>query len=121
MSMSMGMGMGNMGMMPPPGYQSGRNTPQSFHGGMVYQPTPSRPTTNYLDIPIPTAHSPEDNDGLPSEFELDRAIQDILRTADLNSVTKREIRRQLEDRFGVDLTPRKAVINASIDKALLNA
>lgn len=117
-------GMGHMGMMPPPpGYQSGRNTPQSFHGGLVHQPTPSRPTTNYLDIPIPTAHGnpPEDSDGLPSEQELDRSIQDILRVADLNSVTKREIRRQLEDRFGVDLTARKAMINQSIDRALLSS
>ncbi|PPQ71372.1 hypothetical protein CVT26_006274 [Gymnopilus dilepis] len=116
------------GMYPPPGYQSGRNTPQSpFHvspDAALLQPTPSRPITNYLDIPIPRTRSPEDADLLggagPSDAELDLAVQDILRSADLNSITKREIRRQLEEHFGMDLTSRKATINASIDRVLLN-
>ena len=115
-------------MYPPPGYQSGRNTPQSpFHvspDAALLQPTPSRPITNYLDIPIPRTRSPEDADLLggagPSDAELDLAVQDILRSADLNSITKREIRRQLEEHFGMDLTSRKATINASIDRVLLN-
>ncbi|KAF4613327.1 hypothetical protein D9613_010804 [Agrocybe pediades] len=113
-----------LGMYPPgpPGYQSGRNTPLSpfnaIHETALLQPTPSRPVTNYLDMPIPRTHSPEDGDG-PSNAELDRAVQDVLRTADLNSITKREIRRQLEAQFGMDLTSRKTTINASIDRILL--
>ncbi|KAJ7724605.1 glycosyltransferase family 2 protein [Mycena maculata] len=97
---------------PAPGYQSGRNTPQSFN----------RPVTNYLDVPIPTTGSPAEMDllpGAPSEADLDRAVQDVLRTADLNSITKREIRRRLEAHFGMDLTARKATINAAIDRILL--
>ncbi|KAF8965794.1 glycosyltransferase family 2 protein [Flammula alnicola] len=116
-----------LGMYPPPGYQSGRNTPQSPFNTMqetaLLQPVPSRPVTNYLDIPIPRTRTPEDVELLgngPSDADIDRAVQDVLRAADLNSVTKREIRRQLEDHFGMDLTSRKAVINASIDRALLN-
>lgn len=115
-----------MGMFPPPGYQSGRNTPQSpfrSEAGLLHQPTPSRPTTNYLDIPIPSTRSPEDIDlspGSPSDADLERAVQDVLRSADLNSVTKREIRRQLEEHFGMDLTSRKATINAAIDRVLLS-
>ncbi|KAG1744846.1 glycosyltransferase family 2 protein [Suillus lakei] len=116
------------GMMPPPGYQSGRNTPMSqlrpmSDAGMLYQPMPSRPPTNYLEMPIPTTRSHEDMDlapGVPSDAELDHAVHDILRTADLNSVTKREIRRQLEERFGMDLTSRKGTINAAIDRVLLS-
>ena len=76
-----------------------------------------------MDIPIPRTRSPEDVDvlsGGPSDFDLERAIQDVLRSADLNSITKREIRRQLESHFGMDLTSRKAVINASIDRVLLD-
>ncbi|KAJ7506209.1 glycosyltransferase family 2 protein [Mycena galericulata] len=99
---------------PPPGYQSGRNTPQSFQG---------RPPTNYLDVPIPMTGSPGEMDlppGAPTEMDLDRAVQDVLRTADLNSITKREIRRRLEAHFGMDLTSRKATINASIDRILLS-
>ena len=115
-----------LGMFPPPGYQSGRNTPQSPFNTMetgLLQPTGSRPTTSYLDVPIPRTRTPEDDllgAGAPSDIDIDRAVQDVLRSADLNSVTKREIRRQLEEHFGMDLSSRKASINASIDRALLN-
>lgn len=116
------------GMYPPPGYQSGRNTPQSHlrplgDTNSLYQPAPSRPVTNYLDIPIPTTGSPDNFNmppGSPTDIDLDRAVQNVLRGADLNSVTKREIRRQLEDQFGMDLTSRKASINAAIDRVLLS-
>ena len=116
--------------MPPPGYQSGRNTPLSMSqmrpmsdAGMLYQPMPSRPPTNYLDMPIPATRSPDEMDlmsGAPTDVELEHSVHEILRTADLNSVTKREIRRQLEERFGMDLTSRKATINAAIDRVLLS-
>ncbi|KAG1722688.1 glycosyltransferase family 2 protein [Suillus paluster] len=114
------------GMMPPPGYQSGRNTPMSqlrpmSDVGMMYQPMPSRPPTNYLDMPMPPTRSHEElSSGAPTDAELDHAVHEILRTADLNSVTKREIRRQLEERFGMDLTSRKGTINAAIDRVLLS-
>ncbi|KAJ6481577.1 glycosyltransferase family 2 protein [Mycena vitilis] len=112
-------GYGAMQHYPPPGYQSGRNTPQS---GMFPNMGESRPlTTNYLDVPIPG--SPGDLDlppGAPTEMELERAVQEVLRNADLNSITKREIRRRLEARFGMDLTSRKATINAAIDRILLS-
>ncbi|KAF5373421.1 hypothetical protein D9615_009450 [Tricholomella constricta] len=113
------------GMFPPPGYNSGRNTPQSQFrlmgetGSLLHHPAPSRPVTNYLDIPIPTTGSPENASGSPTDSDIERAVHNILRGADLNTVTKREIRRQLEEVFGMDLTPRKASINAAIDRALL--
>jgi chitin synthase len=91
--------------------------------GMLYQPMPSRPPTNYLDMPIPATRSPDEMDlmsGAPTDVELEHSVHEILRTADLNSVTKREIRRQLEERFGMDLTSRKATINAAIDRVLLS-
>jgi len=56
---------------------------------------------------------------MPSDYELDRAVQDILRDADLNTVTKREVRRKLEDTYGMDLSTRKNTINAAIDRILL--
>jgi chitin synthase len=117
-------------MLPPPGYQSGRNTPLSASplrpmsdAGALYQPTPSRPITNYLDINIPTSLNQEDGDnayGSPTDADLDLAVQDIMRAADLSTVTKREVRRRLEERFGMDLTSRKAVINNAIDRVLLS-
>lgn len=111
-------------MYPPPGYQSGRGTPMSMaYGAPMHAPTPSRPSSNYLDVQIPTTHSPEDIDlpsGAPSDSELDRAVQRLLYDADLTTVTKREVRRQLENQFGMDLSSRKAAINAAIDRVLLS-
>ncbi|KAJ6477179.1 P-loop containing nucleoside triphosphate hydrolase protein [Mycena vitilis] len=94
---------GAMQHYPPPGYQSGRDAPQS---SLLPTMGESRPlTSSYLDVPIPT--SPGELD-LPAraltEMELDRAVQDVLRNADLNPTTEREIRRRLEARFGMDLT-----------------
>jgi chitin synthase len=90
----------------------------------LVHPTPSRPATNYLDFPIPTSSIGHEDVGVaasgPSDAELGIAVQSILHHADLNSVTKREVRRQLEDHFGVSLSARKATINAAIDRALLN-
>lgn len=119
------------GMYPPPGYNSGRNTPQSFRpvseANLLHQPMPSRPVTNYLDMPIPaTANEGFElgggggSNGSPSDADLERGVQEVLRFADLNTVTKREIRRQLEEKFGMDLTSRKTTINAAIDKILLS-
>ena len=87
-----------LGVYPPPGYQSGRNTPQSpFH--------PMAETT-----PLQTSSSQPISDA-----DLERAVQDVLRSAYLNSITKREICHHLESHFGMDPTSRKAVINAAID------
>ncbi|RPD61627.1 glycosyltransferase family 2 protein [Lentinus tigrinus ALCF2SS1-7] len=112
-----------MQMYPPPGYQSGRNTPlsQVMMPGVLHQPTPSRPATGYLDVQIPATRSPEDQDflGGPSDAEIERAVEDQLRTADLTTITKREIRRRLEEQFGQDLSSRKRVINDAIDRVLL--
>ena len=111
-----------MQMYPPPGYQSGRNTPLSQVMMPLHQPTPSRPATSYLDaVQIPTTRSPEDQDffGGPTDAELERAVEDHLRNADLTTVTKREIRRRLEEQFGQDLSSRKRVINDAIDRVLL--
>ena len=113
-------------MYPPPGYQSGRNTPQMTGGyapGVLHQPVPSRPATAYLDVQIPTSGSPEDVDlvpGAPTDADIDRSVQRILQDADLTTVTKREIRRQLEEQYGMDLSSRKAAINAAIDRVLLS-
>lgn len=110
-------------MYPPPGYQSGRNTPLShvMMPGVLHQPMPSRPASNYLDVQIPATRSPEDQDfmGGPSDAEIERAVDEHLRNADLTTVTKREIRRRLEEQFGMDLSARKRVINDAIDRVLL--
>lgn len=141
---------------PPPGYQSGRNTPigggfsaspfrtmSDMGGGMgtggmnsmgsmggLQQPTPSRPVTNYLDMPIPQTRSPEDSDFFgataqfgtgPTDAELVRAVEEVLQGADFNTITKKQVRQRLEGMFGgVDLSARKGVINTAIDRVILS-
>jgi hypothetical protein len=94
------------------------------HGGQTYHQTSfSRPATNYIDAAIPTTRSDaagEFGATGPSDADIDRAVQALLRDADLNSITKREIRRKLEEHFGMDLSSRKGTINAAIDHGLLS-
>lgn len=90
---------------------------------MIQHPASSRPVTNYLDVAIPTSRTVEDMDygaGQPSDAELERAVQEILHDADLNTVTKKSVRQRLESVFGMDLTSRKATINAAIDRVILS-
>jgi len=117
------------GMLPPVGYQSGRGTPMSqlrplSDASMLYPSQSmalgSRPPTNYFDLPTVQSPLADHGAGMPSDADLQRSVEEILRTADLNTVTKREIRRVLEERFGMDLTAKKATINATIDKVLLS-
>ena len=92
---------------------------QSMYGG-VAQPTPSRPATNYLgDVHISVMGSPDGMHGGPSDMDMEQGVMTILAEADLNTITKREIRRRLEERFGTNLDGRKAVISAAIDRGLL--
>lgn len=103
------------------GHNSGRNTPT---GSFIHQPTASRPVTNYFDLQIPRMGTPDNFspglDGQPTDAALERAIQEILRNADLNTITKRGIRGKLEEQFGIDLSSRKVAINNIIDGILLN-
>jgi len=110
----------------PPGYQSGRNSPfsQSRPGSManmMMQPPTSRPVTNYLDMPIGGSGSPflDGNNTSPSNAELEQAVHNLLRGADLSTVTKRGLRGQVEEIFQCDLSSRKADLNSMIDRALL--
>jgi chitin synthase len=112
---------------------SGRNTPAEMFGSrpasrnMLHGASGSRPATAYLDMgarnssPIfdyeMAAASPTAG---PSDHDLEIAVRDLLRDADLNTVTKRAIREKLQTRFGVDLGPRKATINSIVDKVLLS-
>ena len=87
--------------------------------GLLSQPGLSRLPMTYLAMPIPLTQEMNLTSGTPSDADLEHTIQDILQTADLNTVTKREIRHQLEEHFNMDLTAHKATINAAIDRTLL--
>lgn len=114
---------------------SGRNTPAEMFGSrpasrnMLHGGSGSRPATAYLDMPMGTMNSSPVFDyemaaasptAGPSDHDLEIAVRDLLRDADLNTVTKRAIREKLQTGFGVDLGPRKATINSIVDKVLLS-
>jgi chitin synthase len=59
------------------------------------QPSIPRPLTNYLDMPMPgtlwSRFCPDDIDvhgGDPSDLDLDHAVQEVLRSAGLSSITE---------------------------------
>ena len=52
--------------------------------------------------------------GLPSDDALLAEIREILRTADLMTVTKKGVKLELERRFGVNLDARRAYINSGM-------
>ncbi|TPX07665.1 uncharacterized protein E0L32_010663 [Thyridium curvatum] len=56
--------------------------------------------------------------GLPSDDALLAEIREILRTADLMTVTKKAIKQELERRFGVNLDARRAYINSATEALL---
>ncbi|KAK6600053.1 chitin synthase [Botrytis cinerea] len=56
--------------------------------------------------------------GLPSDDSILQEIRDILRTADLMTITKKSIKMELEKRFGVSLDARRAYINSATEALL---
>ncbi|EFX04149.1 chitin synthase [Grosmannia clavigera kw1407] len=56
--------------------------------------------------------------GLPSDDALLAEIREILRTADLMTITKKAIKQELERRFGVALDARRAYINSATEALL---
>jgi chitin synthase len=57
---------------------------------------------------------PEDMVGLPSDDALLAEIREILRSADLMTVTKKGVKQELERRFGVPLDAKRAYINSGM-------
>ncbi|KAK5998211.1 Chitin synthase 8 [Cladobotryum mycophilum] len=62
--------------------------------------------------------SPDDMVGLPSDDALLSEIRDILKTADLMTVTKKGIKQELERRFDVPLDAKRAYINSATEALL---
>ncbi|KAI8084779.1 chitin synthase [Halteromyces radiatus] len=56
--------------------------------------------------------------GFPTDDDILAEIRNILATANLMSVTKKQVREQLSTFFGFDMTPKKEFINSSIEYIL---
>lgn len=67
---------------------------------------PSEAISRHMDMGM------EDLSNLPSDDAILAEIRDILRTADLMTVTKKSVRQELERRFGVALEAKRPYINS---------
>ncbi|KAI8976912.1 chitin synthase [Pilobolus umbonatus] len=95
------------------GYERGSIIPPSMMGG----PRESQydiPMGNLSQVSIP----PMIPAGFPSDNEILNEIRSILATANLMSITKKQVREQLSDTFGVDMIVKKEFINTSIEYIL---
>jgi chitin synthase len=77
------------------------NRQSQFGGSQFLGPSPSQPELEMANLA-----------GMPSDDALLAEIRDILRTADLMTVTKKGVKQELERRFGVPLDSRRAYINS---------
>ncbi|RCH97275.1 hypothetical protein CU097_000436, partial [Rhizopus azygosporus] len=79
---------------------------------------PMRPTSQF-SIPLSQGGMlPMLPPGFPSDDEILSEIRNILQTANLMSITKKQVREQLSAFFGYDMTPKKEFINTSIEYIL---
>ncbi|KAB8235504.1 hypothetical protein ETB97_006838 [Aspergillus alliaceus] len=76
---------------------------------------PSEMMSRHMDMEM------EDLSHLPSEDALLAEIREILRTADLMTVTKKSIKLELERRFGVNLDAKRPYINSATEAVLAGA
>ncbi|ORZ12657.1 chitin synthase-domain-containing protein [Absidia repens] len=88
---------------------SGRNSPH-LGGGLPMA------TMSQYSIPMSTdSHVPP---GFPNDNEIFDAIKQILSSADLMTITKKQVRTQLASQFGFDMMIKKEFINTSIESIL---
>ncbi|KAL4870066.1 hypothetical protein BDV12DRAFT_166535 [Aspergillus spectabilis] len=73
---------------------------------------PSEMMSRHMDMEM------EDISNLPSDDAILSEIRDILRTADLMTVTKKSIKQELERRFGVALDAKRPYINSATEAVL---
>ncbi|ORZ19792.1 chitin synthase-domain-containing protein [Absidia repens] len=92
---------------------SGRNSPHLGGGG---HPMAAAAAMSQYSMPMSTASFVPP--GFPSDNEIFEAIKHILSSADLMTITKKQVRTQLATQFGFDMTIKKDFINSSIESIL---
>lgn len=103
---------------PSPWSQPGtRNSSYSFA-----PPAPMGPSSRQVSMFLPEGNI--DNSRIDmgeatiTDAQLERSIRRICQGADLDTLTKKSVRKTLEQEYGVDLTPRKDSINRIIEQVL---
>ncbi|KAK3306562.1 glycosyltransferase family 2 protein [Chaetomium strumarium] len=92
-------------MLMQPGVNNNRMS--QFGGSQFLGPSASQPELELNNLA-----------GLPSDDALLAEIREILRTADLMTVTKKGVKQELERRFGVPLDSKRAYINSATEAVL---
>ncbi|KAM0788255.1 hypothetical protein ACM66B_001406 [Microbotryomycetes sp. NB124-2] len=86
---------------------------QSFYGEYGH---PAPASSAFSASPRPM--SPFNVVCLPDDSQIIADVQNILATADLTTLTKKQVRQELEERYGVTLGDRKALVNQAIEQQL---
>ncbi|KAI8987381.1 chitin synthase [Mycotypha africana] len=79
---------------------------------------PMRPMSQFSVPASQAGIQPMTPPGFPTDEEILSEIRNILQTANLMSITKKQVREQLSAFFGFDMTPKKEYINTSIEYIL---
>ncbi|KAF4125277.1 chitin synthase [Geosmithia morbida] len=101
-----------------PAYDSRNNSRMSLANSEVGLNNIRMSTFNVNHNASSPFFSPEDHADLPSDDALLAEIREILRTADLMTVTKKGVKQELEGRFGVALDAKRAYINSATEAIL---
>ncbi|KAL1965511.1 hypothetical protein VTN77DRAFT_5594 [Rasamsonia byssochlamydoides] len=106
---------------------------KSYHPGASEYGFPASRPASQLDLPrfgSRMSLAPSDMPGRPMDMEMNEMadlpsddailaeIRDILRTADLMTITKKAVKAELERRFGVNLDAKRAYINSATEAIL---
>ncbi|CAG8448686.1 13567_t:CDS:10 [Ambispora leptoticha] len=112
----------NRSRSPVPKYTSDYRSSRAFSnvgGDHISEPRSSMLLSRDLEAlasrPLSSYSSPADG---PTDEEILQEIRNILANANLMSITKKQVREQLTQVFGVDMTSRKEFINNSIELTL---
>lgn len=94
--------------------------PQNRQSSSYFPPQGQQPGTNYLsDLSLPQDSSLGELSGeAVTDERLENSIRSICIGADLETLTKKGVRKQLEAEYGVGLGSRKDGINRLIEKVL---
>ncbi|KAK4058243.1 hypothetical protein OIO90_000399 [Microbotryomycetes sp. JL221] len=96
---------------------AGGQQPMSFYGAGASSEYVARPpSTAFSSSPRPM--SPFNMPGLPDDHHIVMDVQNILATADLSTLTKKQVRQELEERYGMPLGDRKMLVNQTIETHL---
>lgn len=91
--------------------------PQTQMSQYIQPQAQSRPPSSFLpevDASVPIALG----EAGVTDMQLESSIRRICSTADLDNLTKKGVRKQLEGEYGADLTARKDTINRIIERVL---